>query len=285
MKLRKLMALTMAGVMALSLAACGGGGETAETEAGGAATEAEGGEEAGGEATDETKRIAYVVGSLGDKSFNDSGEAGMEQLREMGWDCRTIEAGDETQADTWEDIMLDAIDEGYHYIVTSSTYRDIVMTLADEYPETQFVVFDDSMDESEIPENVAFIFYAQNEGSYMVGQLAAGMTESGVVAVNVGMDNPVISDFVTGFINGVQDYDPNVKVVKATVGSWTDPAKMKELCLAQARDQNADVFYQVAGGSGTGLFEACVETGTWAIGVDSDQYAYYRIPRIRSWLT
>ena len=38
MKLRKLMALTMAGVMALSLAACGGGGETAETEAGGAAT-------------------------------------------------------------------------------------------------------------------------------------------------------------------------------------------------------------------------------------------------------
>ena len=59
---------------------CGGGGETAETEAGGAATEAEGGEEAGGEATDETKRIAYVVGSLGDKSFNDSGEAGMKQL-------------------------------------------------------------------------------------------------------------------------------------------------------------------------------------------------------------
>ena len=138
------------------------------------------------------------------------------------------------------------------------------------------MVFDDSMDESEIPDNVAFIFYAQNEGSYMVGQLAAGMTESGVVAVNVGMDNPVISDFVTGFINGVQDYDPNVKVVKASVGSWTEPAKMKELCLTQARDQNADVFYQVAGGSGTGLFEACVETGNWAIGVDSDQYAYYK---------
>lgn len=70
--------------------------------------------------------------------------------------------------------------------------------------------------------------------------------------------------------------DENVKVVKASVGSWTEPAKMKELCLTQARDQNADVFYQVAGGSGTGLFEACVETGNWAIGVDSDQYAYYK---------
>lgn len=275
MKLKKLMALTMAGVMMFSLAACGGGSSSTTTTGSGDSSEeaSDDGEAASG---DVEKSVAYIVGNLGDKSFNDSGETGMAQLREMGWDCKTIEAGDETKADKWEDTMLDAIDEGYHFIVASSTYRDIIMKLAEEYPENQFVVFDDSMDESEIPDNVAFIFYAQNEGSYMVGQLAAGMTESGVVAVNVGMDNPVISDFVTGFINGVQDYDPNVKVVKASVGSWTEPAKMKELCLTQARDQNADVFYQVAGGSGTGLFEACVETGNWAIGVDSDQYAYYK---------
>ena len=275
MKLKKLMALTMACVMTFSLAACGGGSSSTTTTGSGDSSEeaSDDGEAASG---DVEKSVAYIVGNLGDKSFNDSGETGMAQLREMGWDCKTIEAGDETKADKWEDTMLDAIDEGYHFIVASSTYRDIIMKLAEEYPENQFVVFDDSMDESEIPDNVAFIFYAQNEGSYMVGQLAAGMTESGVVAVNVGMDNPVISDFVTGFINGVQDYDPNVKVVKASVGSWTEPAKMKELCLTQARDQNADVFYQVAGGSGTGLFEACVETGNWAIGVDSDQYAYYK---------
>ena len=275
MKLKKLMALTMAGVMTFSLAACGGGSSSTTTTGSGDSSEeaSDDGEAASG---DVEKSVAYIVGNLGGKSFNDSGETGMAQLREMGWDCKTIEAGDETKADKWEDTMLDAIDEGYHFIVASSTYRDIIMKLAEEYPENQFVVFDDSMDESEIPDNVAFIFYAQNEGSYMVGQLAAGMTESGVVAVNVGMDNPVISDFVTGFINGVQDYDPNVKVVKASVGSWTEPAKMKELCLTQARDQNADVFYQVAGGSGTGLFEACVETGNWAIGVDSDQYAYYK---------
>ena len=275
MKLKKLMALTMAGVMTFSLAACGGGSSSTTTTGSGDSSEeaSDDGEAASG---DVEKSVAYIIGNLGDKSFNDSGETGMAQLREMGWDCKTIEAGDETKADKWEDTMLDAIDEGYHFIVASSTYRDIIMKLAEEYPENQFVVFDDSMDESEIPDNVAFIFYAQNEGSYMVGQLAAGMTESGVVAVNVGMDNPVISDFVTGFINGVQDYDPNVKVVKASVGSWTEPAKMKELCLTQARDQNADVFYQVAGGSGTGLFEACVETGNWAIGVDSDQYAYYK---------
>lgn len=290
MRLKRVLGAVLSGAMVLSLAACGGGGDAETTAASKAEetskeaakeTEAEKKDDAketeaakGGEEI--SKRIAYVVGNLGDKSFNDSGEVGMNVLREKGWDCKTIEVGDPSKADKWEDMILDVIDEGYYYIVASSTYTDIILKLAEEYPENRFVIFDDSKDESEIPENVAFIFYAQNEGSYMVGQLAAGMTETGVVAVNVGMDNPVIADFVTGFVNGVQDYDPEVKVIKASVGSWTDPAKMKELCLSQARDKKADVFYQVAGGSGGGLFEACKELGTWAIGVDSDQYAYYK---------
>ena len=289
MRLKRVLGAVLSGAMVLSLAACGGGGDAETTAASKAEetskeaakeTEAEKKDDAketeaakGGEEIN--KRIAYVVGNLGDKSFNDSGEVGMNVLREKGWDCKTIEVGDPSKADKWEDMILDVIDEGYYYIVASSTYTDIILKLAEEYPENRFVIFDDSKDESEIPENVAFIFYAQNEGSYMVGQLAAGMTETGVVAVNVGMDNPVIADFVTGFVNGVQDYDPEVKVIKASVGSWTDPAKMKELCLSQARDKKADVFYQVAGGSGGGLFEACKELGTWAIGVDSDQALAY----------
>ncbi|NLL71613.1 MAG: BMP family ABC transporter substrate-binding protein [Epulopiscium sp.] len=257
--MKKAMAVSLTLAMIFSLTACGEKNQPSKT----------GGSSGKG-------RIAYIVGALGDKSFSDSGEEGMKVLRKEGWDCKTVEAGDETKADKWEDTILDTMDEGYEYIVASSTFRDVLLKLAKEYPDHKFILFDDLMEESEIPENVAIIFYAQNEGSYMVGQLAAGMSKSKVVAVNVGMDNPVIADFVTGFVEGVKNYDPNCKVVKATVGSWTDPAKMKELCLTQARDKKADVFYQVAGGSGGGLFEACKETGTWAIGVDSDQYSYYK---------
>ena len=241
MRLKRVLGAVLSGAMVLSLAACGGGGDAETTAASKAEetskeaakeTEAEKKDDAketeaakGGEEIN--KRIAYVVGNLGDKSFNDSGEVGMNVLREKGWDCKTIEVGDPSKADKWEDMILDVIDEGYYYIVASSTYTDIILKLAEEYPENRFVI-------------------------------------------------PVIADFVTGFVNGVQDYDPEVKVIKASVGSWTDPAKMKELCLSQARDKKADVFYQVAGGSGGGLFEACKELGTWAIGVDSDQYAYYK---------
>lgn len=277
MKKKQLVALATATVMAVSIVGCGGGSSTStETKAAedGATTAKEADNKA--EDGEVIKKVAHVCQALGDKSFSDSLEGGIQALRDKGWDCKTIECGDETKADKYEDLMLDAIDEGYHYIVASSTFRDAMLKLAEEYPENQFIIVDDSMDEASIPDNMALIFYAQNEGSYIVGQLAAGMSETGVVAVNVGMDTPVIADFVTGFIDGAQAYNPDIKIVKAAVGSWTDPAKMKELCLSQARDQKADVFYQVAGASGAGLFEACKELGTWAIGVDSDQYAYYK---------
>ena len=306
MRLKRVLGAVLSGAMVLSLAACGGGGDAETTAASKAEeiskeaakeTEAEKKDDAketeaakGGEEIN--KRIAYVVGNLGDKSFNDSGEVGMNVLREKGWDCKTIEVGDPSKADKWEDMILDVIDEGYYYIVASSTYTDIILKLAEEYPENRFVIFDDSKDESEIPENVAFIFYAQNEGSYMVGQMAAGMTETGVVAVNVGMDNPVIADFVTGFVNGVQDYDPEVKVIKASVGSWTDPAKMKELCLSQARDKKADVFYQVAGGSVKLLQSPAADCSRHVRSLEHGPSALtptsthtIKIPRTRNWQT
>jgi basic membrane protein A len=220
-------------------------------------------------------KIAYIVGNLGDKSFSDSGEEGMKTLRAEGWEAKTVETGDSSKADKYEDYIRDTLDEGYTYLVASSTYGDIFVKIASEYPGARFLIFDDNRDESELPSNVSCIFYAQNEGSYLVGLMAAAMSKTGTVAVNVGIENPVINDFVTGFIQGAKDYDPNCSVIEAAVGSWSDPVTMKSLCLDQVRNNKADVFFNVAGGSGDGLFEACVESGTWAIGVDSDQYAYY----------
>ena len=281
--MKKLSKFLVAAMLGLSLAACGNGGGTAATAepAAPAATS-----ESAPAATAETKpetassslKVAYIVAHLGDKSFADSGERGMQQLKSEGYDCKTFEVGDD--ASKYEDQILDTIDQGYNLIVASSTYFDQCHALAAEYPEVKFVIFDDSKDPADLLPNEAVIFYAQNEGSYLVGLMAAAMSKNGTVAVNYGMPNPVIFDFVTGYVNGVLDYNAahgtSVKVVTAAVGSWSDPATMKTICLDQQRNNNADVFYQVAGGSGDGLFEACVETKTWAIGVDSDQYQAYK---------
>ncbi len=250
-------------VLSMALTACGPK-ETTESE-----------KPNGGDATSKGK-IAYIVGNLGDNSFNDSGKRGMDTLEKEGWEVKTIETGDASNADKYDDFIRDAIEEyGAEYLVASSTYTDNFLAIAQEYPEQKFLVFDDSPDLTG-RDNVAYISYAQNEGSYLVGMLAAGMSQTGTVAVNVGMENPVINDFVTGFIEGVKAQDPECKVVTAACNSWSDPVIMKNLCLDQQRNNNVDVFYQVAGGSGDGLFEAAMETNTWAIGVDSDQYQVYK---------
>lgn len=257
---KKLLSTILASTMVLSLAltACGGDKKVEGNKGG----------ETGGKG-----KIAYCCSALGDKSFNDSGEAGMNILRGEGWDVKTVEIGDDSKADKWTDIYLDLIDQGYQYIVGASGQGDYYMPLTADHPEVKFLVFDDLR--TDLPANMSSIFYAQNEGSYLVGMMAAGMSKNHSVAVNVGMENPVINDFVTGFVNGVKDYDPNCSVITAACGSWADPALMKTLCLDQQRNNNVDVFYQVAGGSGDGLFDAAIETGSWAIGVDSDQWQAY----------
>ncbi|WP_102343792.1 BMP family lipoprotein [Galactobacillus timonensis] len=271
--MKKLVSIVMTISMAMSLAACGASSSSADTTASTAAADA---------GADSNKgKVAFLVGALGDKSFSDSGEAGMQILKSEGWDEHTFELGDASKADKYEDEILDVIDQGYEYIIGYSTYMEIMANLAKEYPDVKFIGFDANWTDDQLPDNMTCIFYAQNEGSYLVGMLAAGMTKTGTIAVDVGVESPVINDFVTGFVNGVIDYNAangtDVKVVKAAVDSWSDPAKMKEIVLDQARNNNADVFYQVAGGSGDGLFEACSELNdVWAIGVDSDQYALYK---------
>ena len=279
--MKKFWRIGLAAALSFALAACGSS-SSADTEAA-ADTEAQAEEseatEAASEESDGRGRIAYMAGTLGDKSFIDSGEAGMNVLRSEGWEVRTVETGDSTDADKYEDYFLDILDQGYDYIIAASTYMETMAKLAPDYPDVKFIGFDEHWSDEQLPDNMTCLFYAQNEGSYLVGMLAAAMTETGTVGVDVGIETPGINDFVTGYIDGVMAWNEahgtDVKVVKAACGSWTDPATMKSLVLDQIRNNNADVFFQVAGGSGDGLFEACLEQGKWAIGVDSDQYAAY----------
>lgn len=228
--------------------------------------------------TDDTL-VYFICGNIGDKSFSDSAWVGLQALDARdGYKVELIETHEET--DKFNDYCLDAIDKGADYVVGSSSYQDTFETIAPEYPNVKFILFD--MDSAYVApvKNMTAIVYKQNEGSFLVGYMAASLTKSGVVSANVGKENPVINDFVTGYIEGVKQYNAefgtDVKVVEGVVGSWSDPATMKTLCQTQHNDDKADVFFCIAGGSGTGIYEYCSETeGTWAIGVDSDQYAYF----------
>jgi basic membrane protein A len=221
-------------------------------------------------------KVALMVGELGDLSFNDSADRGVKKAATEYSDVsvNVIEYG--TAVDKYETSLLDTADKGYDLIIVSSTLQSYVETHASEYPKTNFAIFDTEVDFSKGNlGNVYGITYKANEASFLGGYLAAKLSKTGVIAFLGGMDIPVISDFLVGYIEGAQAANPAIKVATTYAGSWGDSAKGKELALTMLNNQNADVIFNVAGGTGIGGIEAAVETGKWALGVDSDQAMIY----------
>lgn len=221
-------------------------------------------EGAGGE---EQLTVCVVVSSaFGDKSFNDSSKEGADKLAEdFGVKVTTIEC----QGERFKQSMMDAAEASDIVVLVGWEFFE-VGEVAKEYPDTKFIWVDNPVDGIEDLPNVICITYAQNEGAFLAGYIAAKTSESGVVGAVGGEDSNVINDFLVGYEQGAKYADPDVKFVKNYANDYEDPAKGKECALA-LHDQGADVVFQVAGNTGNGVFAAAKEAGFYAIGVDQDQ--------------
>jgi len=230
------------------------------------------------------KIVNYANGTLGDKGFFDSANRGLEMIiKDFAVSGKTIEGGSDPSS--WEpDIQQ--LSEGNWDIIIVGTWqmKEIVEKLAPKHPEKKYILYDSTVDYSKGNlGNVYSTLYKQNEGSFLVGALAALCTSSNLPLANSvktigflgGMDIPVINDFKIGYIEGAHYIDPEVKVLVSYVGSFSDPAKGKELSLAQY-DQGADISFNVANVSGLGLLGAAKEKKRYAIGVDSDQFLLFK---------
>jgi basic membrane protein A len=236
------------------------------------------GEEAEG---DQLRVVLYVNGTLGDQSFFDSAHRGMQRaIEEFDIVGRTVEGGWDPA--NWQPDIQQLADGNWD-IVIAGTWQlaEYVAQIAPEHPDKQFITYDTAVDFSQGNlDNVYSILYSQNEGSFLAGALAAMLTqESGMERINEekvigfvgGQDIPVINDFRVGYEQGARHIDPEVEVLATYVGSFSDPARGKELGLAQI-EQGADIVFGVASESGLGVIEAAHERDHYAIGVDSDQY-------------
>lgn len=217
-------------------------------------------------------KVALVLhGTLGDKSFFDSAAAGMAKAQaELPVEIKIIEAGyDKTK---WQPALADAADSGYD-VVIAGTYdmTPYITELADEYPEVKFIDFDDSPDFSggAYP-NVLSIMYGTSTAGYLAGYAAAKVSETGTIATILGMEFPTVTDFKVGFDQGAMDANPDINIISTVAGTFSDPAKGKEIALAQF-GQGADVVFPIAGSTGIGALQAAKENGKLAVGVDSDQ--------------
>ena len=278
--MKKLISAALAASLALSLTACGGNAAPAATEAAKdaapAATEAAK-ETAAPAASEDPIRVCVVyTGSLGDKSYNDScNEGAQKAVADFGIELKSLEG---TTAEEWESNLLAACEDGYDLIIgASSNIADYITEHGPNYPDTKFAVIDTTVD---LP-NVQSISFAQNEGSFLAGAAAAmftqktdipGVNEDAIIGWVGGMDIPVLHDFFTGYEQGAKYINPDIQILQAFAGEWSNPLKGKELTFAQY-DQGADIVMNVASGTGTGILEGAKEKGLYAIGVDLNQDA------------
>jgi basic membrane protein A and related proteins len=233
--------------------------------------------------------MAFDIGGLGDKSFNDAADAGLQQAIDGGLVCEdnvvTNEANS-TGSDRDQNVQALA-DAGFDLVVgVGFAFSEGINAIALDYPDTDFMIVDGyatcplefcpflTNDPADTP-NVADYTFKEQEGSFLVGVAAALKCECDTIGFLGGQTGTLIEKFQAGYEAGAQAINPDMEILVEYIGddttAFNDPVKGEELST-KMYDDGAEIIYHASGASGAGLFNAAVEANKLAIGVDSDQY-------------
>jgi basic membrane protein A len=137
-------------------------------------------------AADIQPAILYDLGGKFDKSFNEAAYVGAEKFKkETGVDYRDFEIQNDAQR---EQALRNFARRGNSPIVAIGfTQASSVEKVAKEFPDLKFAIVDMVVD---LP-NVRSIVFKEQEGSYLVGVLAAMASKSKKVGFVGGMDIPL----------------------------------------------------------------------------------------------
>jgi basic membrane protein A len=225
--------------------------------------------------------MVYATGGLGDGSFNDQAQQGVQQAQsDFGIQFSEAQPDEVSQFKNFQQQFAQSMDPDYDLICCIGfLQQSALQENAPQFPDQSFMIVDSVVD----ADNVASYVFAEEEGSYLVGHLAglltttefeagAGSTNPGSTNVGFvgGVESPLIEKFQAGYEAGVRDANEDVNVQTSYVGDFNDPAGGKEAALAMY-NSGADIVYHASGNTGTGVFQAAQEQGKFAIGVDRDQ--------------
>lgn len=220
-------------------------------------------------AADNKPALIFDLGGKFDKSFNEAAFHGAEKYtKESGVKFREFEIQNEAQRE--QALRKFASDGNSPIVIAGFSAAAAIEKVSTEFPDTKFVIIDAVVDKP----NVRSVVFNDNEGSYLVGVIAAKTSKSGTVSFVGGMDVPLIRNFACGYVGGVKATNPAAKVIQNMTGdtpaAWNDPAKGGEIAKSQM-DQGSDVIFAAAGGTGIGVLQAAADANKLGIGVDSNQ--------------
>ncbi|WP_414839105.1 BMP family lipoprotein [Carnobacterium sp. TMP28] len=224
-----------------------------------------------GDKKDFTLGMVTDLGSVNDKSFNQSAWEGLQKLeKDKGFEVKYLEPKADSEV---EPSLLQFVNSKTDLTwATSSTLADAVTTIAGNNPDAKLGIVDA---EVEGIENVVSVSFKENEGAFLAGVVAASMTETDKIGFVGGMEIPVIQRFHAGFEAGVKAVNPDAQVVVNYVGVF-NRVDMGKSAASTMYNDGVDIIFHAAGGTGNGVFNEAQERfdngeKVWVIGVDKDQ--------------
>jgi len=220
------------------------------------------------------------VGKIDDKSFNQSTWEGVKQAeKDLGATVQYIETTD--SKDYAKNIATFA-DAKYDVIVTVGyNLGEATIAAAKQYPNINFIGVDQA--QTDTIANLAGLIFPEDQAGFLVGALAAMMTQSKKIGSVCGTDAvPAVWRFGEGYKAGAAYIDKSVEVTVVyhnDVGfdkTFSDPEWGKTTALSMI-DKGVDVVFGAGGKTGNGALAGAAEKSTadkpvYAIGVDTDQY-------------
>ena len=219
------------------------------------------------------------VGKINDKSFNQSAWEGVQRAeKELGARVQYIET---TDAKDYAKNIGTFGDEGYDVIVTVGfALGEATAAAAATYPETDFIGVDQF--QAEEVDGVAGLNFPEDNAGFLVGALAAAMSQSNKIGAVCGTDAvPPVWRFGEGYKAGAAYADGMLGtttevfvVYHSDVGfdkTFTDPEWGAQTAQSMM-DQGADAIFGCGGITGNGAITQAAQAGAYAIGVDTDQY-------------
>lgn len=150
-------------------------------------------------------------------------------------------------------------------------YQDAAVRAGARFPDVTFVVSGGG----KVAENVVPLIFTLEEGTYLAGMVAAGMSATGTLGMVGGVAIPPVQGTFRAFEAGAHAVNPDARVLESFIGNWDDVGAAKEAAIAQLR-RGADVLVHNTDAASFGIFQAvreAVEAGdrVWAIGMNNDQ--------------
>ena len=214
-------------------------------------------------------RVALITpGSIADAAWNAGAYAGLMMIKDsLGVEISHQEA---RTPGAQEEALRAYAAQGYDLVFGHGfEFQQPAERVSAEYPKVVFVITSGER----VQGNVAPLVFRLEEGTFLAGVVAGGMTKSGKIGFIGGIELPPIRNGYQGWVNGAKSVNAKVETKLTYLNSFDDAAAGREAALAMIR-LGVDMLHHNADEAGKGVFQAAKESpGVFVFGANADQTA------------